>query len=65
MYFVVYFSVLDKQFPPLITSVVLPVFCVFAIGLVIGSLLTNIFTSALDCLLFCYLIESRSVDEGA
>lgn len=42
----------------------LPVFCVFIIALVIGSLFANIFTASLDCLLFCYLIERKSLAEG-
>lgn len=65
MYFIVFYTVLDKPFPPVITSVVLPVFCVFIIGLVVGCLFANIFTSSVDCLLYCYLVERKSLAEGA
>ena len=56
MYFIVYFTDYNTQYPPAISSVVLPVFCVFVIGLVVGSLFTNIFSASVDCLLFCYLV---------
>lgn len=64
MYFIVYFVDIEKQYPPVINSVVLPVFCVFVIGLVVGSLFTNLFTASVDCLLFCYLMERKSMEGG-
>ena len=39
----------------------LPMFSVFLIGLVIGSLFANLFTGAIDCLLFCYLMERKNM----
>jgi hypothetical protein len=43
---------------------VLPILCVFFLGLVVGSLYSNIFTAAIDCLLFCYLMEKKNMIEG-
>jgi len=65
IYFILYFEVMVKQFPPIISSLVLPVFCVFIIGLVIGSLFSNIYSSSLDTLLYCYLTEKKSLLDGA
>jgi fucose permease len=65
MYFISYYAVLNQQFPPLITSVVLPVFCVFIIGLIIGCMFSNVYTAAVDSLLYCYLMERKSISEGA
>ena len=43
---------------------VLPMFSVFLIGLVIGSLFANVYTAAVDCLLFGYLMERKNMIEG-
>ena len=43
---------------------VLPIFVVFLIGLVVGSLFANLFTAPIDCLLFCYLMERKSLANG-
>ena len=63
-FFIMYAEVYNTSFPPPITSMILPIFAVFLIGLVIGSLFANLFTAAMDCLLFCYLMERKSLENG-
>ncbi len=33
--------------------------CVFLSSLVVGSIFSNMYTSAVDCLIFCYLLEKK------
>ena len=63
-YFVIYFGAYNQSYPPPISSMILPMFAIFVIGLVVGSLLANLYTAAIDCLLFCYLMERKSMIEG-
>ena len=53
-------TIYNTVYPPPVSSLALPLFAVFLMGLVIGSLFANLFTSALDCLLFCYLMEKET-----
>ena len=63
-YFVIYFGYYNTSYPPPISSMVLPMLCIFFIGLVVGSLFANSYTAALDCLFFCYLMERKNMVEG-
>jgi hypothetical protein len=65
MYLIVYFAVYNKGYPPVISSIILPVFFVFMIGMVVGCLLANVFIGSVDCLVYCYLFERKCVAEGS
>ena len=63
-FFIIYSTVYIKTFPSDISSMIIPIFAIFLIGLVIGSLFSNLFTAAIDCILFCYLMERKNLGEG-
>lgn len=42
---------------PTITSLGLPVGCVVGVAVVVGALCSNMYSAAIDCLLFCWLLE--------
>lgn len=63
-YFIIYYQAYNTSYPPPISSMVLPMLCVFFLGLVVGSLFANNYTAALDCLFFCYLMERKNMIEG-
>ena len=35
-------------------------FCVFLVALIVGSIFSNLYTSALDCMVFCFLLEKTN-----
>lgn len=59
-YIIIYSSVYSTTTPPPITSMGMPMLCVFLCSLVTGSMLANMYTTSLDCLIFCFILEKRN-----
>ncbi len=59
-YVILYTQVYSITSPPPITSLGLPMLIVFFISITLGSMQANMYTAALDCLIFCFLLEKKS-----
>lgn len=58
-YIALYYNVYDKTYPPQVSSLALPILFSACMGIVIGQIMSNIFTASIDCLLFCFLLEKK------
>jgi hypothetical protein len=64
-YVALYYNLFNVSYPPAISSLVLPVVLSAFIGVLIGQILSNIFTVSIDCLLFCFLVEKKNGVEAS
>jgi hypothetical protein len=59
-YLALYNTIFLSSNPAPISSLSLPVILSVSLGVVVGQLMTNLFTASLDCLLFCFLLEKKN-----
>jgi hypothetical protein len=62
-YLALYNNIFLSTNPSPISSLSLPVLLAVSLGIVVGQLLGNLYTAAVDCLLFCYLLEKKNGTE--
>jgi hypothetical protein len=59
-YLALYNTIYLASNPAPISSLALPVILAVSLGVVLGQLMSNLFTASLDCLLFCFLLEKKN-----
>ena len=59
-YVILYTQVYSTTSPPPITSLGLTMLIIFLISIILGAIQANMYTAALDCLIFCFLLEKKS-----
>lgn len=62
-YLALYNNIFLSTSPSPISSLSLPVLLATGLGIMVGQLMGNLYTAAVDCLLFCYLLEKKNGTE--
>jgi hypothetical protein len=64
-YLALYYNLFTISYPPSVSSITLPIVLSGFIGVLVGQIMSNIFTVSIDCLLFCFLIEKKNGGEAS
>jgi hypothetical protein len=59
-YLALYNNIYLSSTPAPISSLSLPIILSVSLGIVVGQLMSNLFTASVDCLLFCFLLEKKN-----